>query len=194
MGRIHADAQRLKKLVEHLLDLIGPRDGGAAVWAASPPTRLAVAPLLTAVRRSFSLLAAPRGMRLVVIAPEGLPDALVQGDRVTLAVANLVLNALAASPDGGTVTVRASFEPPRPPTGSSDAWNAPHGHVRFEVTDEGPGIPPARRMLALEEPPGLGLKVVREIVRRHGGALRIDEAQSGGALVAFTIPAARRRR
>lgn len=35
---------------------------------------------------------------------------------------------------------------------------------------------------------GLGLAIVREIVRAHGGDVRVDAGRSGGALFVVTLP------
>lgn len=73
------------------------------------------------------------------------------------------------------------------------------------VDDRGPGIPPADRervwgaFVRLERDmnqatggSGIGLAVVRDIVVRHGGAVRIEEAPSGGARFVMEFPEASR--
>jgi signal transduction histidine kinase len=73
------------------------------------------------------------------------------------------------------------------------------------VDDRGPGVPPADRervwsaFVRLERDmnqatggSGIGLAVVRDIVVRHGGAVRIEEAPSGGARFVMEFPEASR--
>ena len=78
---------------------------------------------------------------------------------------------------------------------------APAGAV-LTVADDGAGIPAAERdrvferFVRLDEArardaggSGLGLAIVREIVRAHGGDVRVDAAPSGGARFSVTLPA-----
>ncbi|MBU6372976.1 MAG: HAMP domain-containing protein [Alphaproteobacteria bacterium] len=72
------------------------------------------------------------------------------------------------------------------------------GSVEIEVKDSGPGIPAERRGDVFEpfvrlapdkaSGAGLGLAVVRSVVRAHGGAVAIDDAPGGGARVRITLP------
>lgn len=87
-------------------------------------------------------------------------------------LANLVLNAIDAMPDGGAVRIRVQ------PT-SSDA-------VFVEVADEGTGAPgpttkPGRRM-------GLGLGIVRRVVERHAGTLRMVPREPRGTAATIFLP------
>ena len=75
------------------------------------------------------------------------------------------------------------------------------GRVELCVVDDGPGIPPDARELVFERftrlddarsggGAGLGLAIVREIVARHGGSVRVDDADGGGARVVVSLPVA----
>jgi len=78
------------------------------------------------------------------------------------------------------------------------------GHVRLLVEDQGSGVP-ARERTRIFEPfqrgegavgsvvagSGIGLSVVREIVRAHDGRVWVEEAPSGGARFVVELPAAR---
>jgi signal transduction histidine kinase len=70
------------------------------------------------------------------------------------------------------------------------------------VTDDGPGIPPARRDEVFERftrldgartpstgGTGLGLAIARDIVEAHGGTIAVDPGHHPGARVVITLPA-----
>jgi nitrogen fixation/metabolism regulation signal transduction histidine kinase len=109
----------------------------------------------------------------------------VRGDQVLLARAahNLVLNACEASPAGATVEIAARRE---------------HGHAVLEVLDRGPGLP-AGLADRLFEPyvstkrrgSGLGLSLVQDIARQHGGTVSLEEREGGGACARLVLPLAK---
>lgn len=90
---------------------------------------------------------------------------------------NLLKNALVATPDGGRIEVLLTQR---------------DGGARIDVDDGGPGIPEESRA-RLFEPfvsgrplgVGLGLSIVDQLVRAHGGRVEIDDSPLGGAR--FTV-------
>ncbi|NVJ24458.1 HAMP domain-containing histidine kinase [Myxococcus sp. AM011] len=101
---------------------------------------------------------------------------------VRRAVDNLLSNALKFSPSGGEIHVRL--------------WRE-HAHARISVVDQGPGIPPAqreevfapfRKLSSATPGAGLGLAIVREVARRHGGRVWVNSARSRGAEVVLELP------
>jgi two-component system sensor histidine kinase CreC len=114
---------------------------------------------------------------------------LVKGEAFLLkqAFLNLVDNAAAFSPEGGTLAV----------TGRREG-----GSVTLEVRDQGPGIPDFARervfekFYSLQRPDtgrkssGLGLAIVLEITRLHKGSIRLDNRPEGGLSASWSLPAA----
>ena len=88
------------------------------------------------------------------------------------AVENLVTNAIKFTREGGRVTVAVSC--------GDDA-------VRFEVSDEGPGIEP-NRQAALFSGPGRGLGLVRRLVEGQGGTLGVESRLGEGSTFWVTFP------
>jgi signal transduction histidine kinase len=77
------------------------------------------------------------------------------------------------------------------------------GHVILEVDDDGPGVPEEMREAVFERftrlddardrqhgGAGLGLAIVSEIARAHGGSVEVTDAPLGGARFTVTLPAA----
>ncbi|WP_143517172.1 ATP-binding protein [Pseudonocardia sp. MH-G8] len=77
------------------------------------------------------------------------------------------------------------------------------GKAVLEVSDDGPGVPPAdrgrvfERFVRLDDArarsdggSGLGLAIVAEVVAAHGGSVEVTDAPSGGALFRVRLPVA----
>jgi signal transduction histidine kinase len=94
-------------------------------------------------------------------------------------------------PTGGTLTLRAEPDPERP------------GGARLVVRDSGPGIAPehlprifdrfykadaSRAGTTIPSGSGLGLSIVRAIVRHHGGDVEAANAEGGGAEFIVRLP------
>ena len=98
------------------------------------------------------------------------------------AVTNLLDNAVKWSPSGGTVRIRLN-------------------HGTLTVDDEGPGIAAADREHVFERfyrsqesrsmpGSGLGLSIVRQVIERHAGNIRVDETDQGGTRMVMQVPGA----
>jgi two-component system sensor histidine kinase BaeS len=114
----------------------------------------------------------------------------VLGDRARVhqIVTNLLANAVKFTPSGGTVDLA---------TGP-----APMGGARIEVGDTGPGIPPEElefvfqrfwrgRQSGTVPGSGIGLAIVSELARAHGGEATVASLPAQGARFTITLPAVR---
>jgi signal transduction histidine kinase len=175
--------ERLGALVEQLLEL-SKLESGAVPLERAP---LRASSLLGRVADDWRQQAKARDVRLrVCVEPEGLA---LNGDEARLhqVVSNLVANAVRHAPAGTTVTAAARM----------------NGRgVRLEVTDEGPGIPPAEAERVFERfyrsdharssgdgGSGLGLAIARWIVELHDGTIRTEEHTSTGCRMIVELPA-----
>jgi len=177
------EAVRLSDLIGDLLFL---------ARAESPLTELHrehvnVGKLLRAVRDYYEVSASDGGISLV--ADEGAEPVTAELDRALMlrAVSNLVSNAIAHTPTGGSVTLAACTE------GAA---------IRIAVSDTGAGIPaealpkvfdrffrvdPSRSKTSGGT--GLGLAIVQSIMALHGGHAEITSQFGVGTCVILRIPA-----
>jgi hypothetical protein len=122
---------------------------------------------------------------------------LVWGNRVRIiqALVNLLKNACRFTPSGGTIDVGVS---PLAPT-EDEPW----ARCQLVVEDSGPGLPAGQEERILEPGftthgekghQGMGLAVVSEVVKEHGGRVQAGNAASGGACFRLVLPVDPRRR
>ena len=181
-----ADIARFQGLVEDLLE-ISRFDAGAV--------RLHREELLVAefVRQAVAVSSRPD---TPIEVSEAAEHVLIEGDRRRLArvVANLIDNARLHGGGDATVFVHESA-----------AEGEPIGHVRIAVEDHGPGVPPEERDLVFErfargavagrrsasDGAGLGLALVDEHIRLHGGRVWVEDRADGepGARFVIELPA-----
>jgi signal transduction histidine kinase len=181
LAAMHEEAQRLTRLLDDLARLADAERPGLLL--ARQPADLA-----EVARGSAQSLAArftAAGIRLAVT---GTP-AWVLGDAARLGqiVSNLLSNALRYTDAGGEVTLSV---------GHSD------GEAFLEVTDTGIGIAPGdlrhiytrfwrgdRSRSRATGGTGIGLAIVRELVRAHDGRIDVDSAPGRGSRFRVTLPA-----
>jgi two-component system sensor histidine kinase TctE len=178
LAGVMAAALRLSRLVDQMLAL-----ARAGPDASLVTDRVALADLAEAAADVWLPKAIARNVDLGF----ELEPAVVNGNALLLEelLANLLDNALRHVPDAGSVTVACGQE-------GGNAW--------LSVEDSGPGIPAGERERVFErfyQPPGtgggngLGLAIVREIARQHGGSVSAARSpRLGGALLCATFPAA----
>jgi CheY-like chemotaxis protein len=117
----------------------------------------------------------------------GLPQVFADGHQIQQVLLNLVINAEQAmlSANGRGVLVARSWH------------NADHESVILEVNDDGPGIPetlqpkifdPFFTTKEVGQGTGLGLTVAYAIVQEHGGRIRLESREGGGASFFIELP------
>ena len=158
-----------------------------------PPTAVrgvALGPLLRGVQELLHGEAERRKVRVDVDVPEPMPALSADPDQLQQVVLNLTLNACDACEPGGTVRIAAHVEAP----GEPGAWSG----VRVTVRDDGCGIPPESLNRVFDpffttkkrgQGTGLGLTVVAQLVRNHGGRIELDSKPGQGTCVTLWWPA-----
>lgn len=114
-----------------------------------------------------------KGKTIVTSFVENLPPIFVIRDQLVQVFLNLILNAMDATPEGGTIEIRTSV------TG---------GWLRIDIVDTGTGIAPEHRQRIFqpyfttkETGTGLGLFVCRNMVEQEmGGRIELTETSPDG--------------
>ncbi len=179
LDRIDRARGRMTTLIADLLDLATIEAGRFHV---DPTPCRARAVVDDAVALSCPL-AEERGVR---VDRAGVEDAPLLADRERLlqVLENLICNAIKFAEQGGTVRGSAARQ---------------DGFTRFEVRDEGPGIPPEQLPHLFDRywrapsahrtvGSGLGLFIAKGLVEAHGGQIWAESTVGRGSTFCFTVP------
>ncbi|HJT78001.1 MAG TPA: ATP-binding protein [Gemmataceae bacterium] len=178
LGLMEREIRRMEQCIQTFLDLARP-----------PRSERRRTDLAGVVRRSLLLVEGRAKRQRVAVSVDLPPEPVhleIDPEQVHQVLVNLLLNALDAQPRGGRVNVAVARA------------KGPDGRAAVEVRveDGGPGIVPRVRerlfepfVSSKETGLGLGLSISKRLVEAHGGSIRGENARTGGALFAFTLPA-----
>ena len=176
---IQRETNRLLRLVNELSDLARLESGEVELKRS----RLNIGGVITEAAEAFGPLADAAGVALHTEIEPDLPPVVADHDRLEQVLANLMDNALRHTPSSGQITLTAR---------RSDG-----GGVEASVLDTGAGIPPGEMDKVFDRfyrgsrgNSGLGLTISRELVRAHGGDIRVESVEGLGARFSFTLPLA----
>jgi signal transduction histidine kinase len=121
---------------------------------------------------------AQRRIRIDQSIPLDLPCIMADRDKLRQVLLNLCKNAVEAMPDGGTLTLRSY---------AREEW------LCLDIADTGDGIPEAMPIFesAVTNKPqssGLGLAIVREIVKQHNGTVSYTTQWGKGTTFRLKFP------
>lgn len=171
------DVRRISNIATRLLEMERVQQ------TALLDERVDAVALVRTVAAEIAPLAIEKGYDLEVTTAE--PEVVVIADSAALrnAIANLLSNAVAHGGNSGLIRIDVSAQ------------------GMIDVTDQGPGIPAAEAQ-AIFEPfhrlnpggsgAGLGLAIVRETMRAHGGEVLLLATDGPGATFRLRLPAERR--
>ncbi len=172
-------AERGLSMAEDLMSFARPPDCPPAVYDLGELT----ASHLPTVRAA----AGPRHQ--VLLSRSGPGQVLIDAGQFGRLLLNLIINARDAMPAGGPIEIRLA-----PVRLSGDPARAGR-YVLLEVADHGVGMAPEVRRRAFEPyfttkegGTGLGLAVVRQVVDRAGGVVRIEDTPGGGTTFRVFLP------
>lgn len=184
-GLIESEGRRLEDLVEQVLELAGAQSQNRRV----PATTIAAREIVEAAVSDVSEAAEAKGVPIEV--SFGGDELFVRGDvdAVRRALSNLVQNAIKHGGEKNRVTI--------------SLVRSGKGEVVFTVEDEGPGVSRAELDHIFEafyrgsrardgQVPGsgLGLSVVQNIARQHGGRVEVTTSPGKGSRFSLVLPEA----
>jgi signal transduction histidine kinase len=183
LGIIEHEVRRMEQCIQLFLDFARP-----------PRAERRSSDLVAVLRRAAALVegrARRQKVTLVALLRDEPVFLQIDPEQVHQVAVNLLLNALDALPRGGTVWIELDC-----PADGAGKENGRSGFVEVRVRDTGPGIAPRiRRRLfepfvsSKETGLGLGLSISKRLIEAHGGVIRGEDAQEGGAQFTFRLPA-----
>jgi signal transduction histidine kinase len=183
---VDQETHKLEAIIGDLLDLARLEGGGGDLVFEKVP----ISHLFGRVSDRHRPALTERRITLETsIAPPSL-EIRADADKFEQALQNIVANAVRHTPDGGRIELRAQEEADRVritlrDTGPGiDAEHLPHLFDRFYKAD-------ASRTAARASGSGIGLSIVRAIVRRHGGTVRATNHPDGGAVFEIELAEAK---
>ena len=203
LGVANDETDRLTRLVNDVLDLSRLESGRAIQFEA-----MNLLPAMEQTLRTYRLNADEKQVRLMLDAPEDLPEVLGNWDLLLQVLDNLVGNALKFSRPGGTLALRAYpwpdtcqvVEPQDSEDGPTCKLSSPLPRLRVEIADTGCGISPAdqerifdrfyrvENAVHTEVGTGLGLSIVRGILEKHGARVSMASELEVGTTFWFDLP------
>jgi len=174
LSKMETELTRSSRLIRNLLD-----------FARQSPPRFWEVDINEVINRSFELAAHSAKLQHVQAVKEldpSLPTTMADFDQLQQVCTNLIMNAIQAMPEGGTLTIRTS---------------ADDAQIKIEVQDTGVGISP-ENMRKLFTPffttkrevkgVGLGLAVSYGIVQRHKGRIEVQSKEGEGTTFTIYLP------
>ncbi|HVM77328.1 MAG TPA: HAMP domain-containing sensor histidine kinase [Candidatus Paceibacterota bacterium] len=180
-----AASNNLLRRIEDLLNIAKMEDGQFGYQFKEASVEDFISTVLTDVLPAAN----KAGIKIFFDRPqEPLPHVMIDAKRLSLALVNLLENAIRYNIENGEVFVKADVMPGKP-------------FLVVSVRDTGIGIPPEAReklftkfyradnALKLQtEGSGLGLYIAKSIVAAHGGQIWVDSEFNRGTTVSFALP------
>ena len=175
---IREQARRIAKLVDQLLEMARLEARRTELHKDWESLEELVGSALEEVKTQLA------GRKVDIALAQDLPLVHCDGVLIARVLVNLFENAAKYTPPGAPVRIAAGLA---------------HGFVEIEVEDRGPGLPAGKEQAIFDKftrgeresvvpGVGLGLAICRGIVEAHGGTIRAENREDGGARFVFTLP------
>jgi PAS domain S-box-containing protein len=176
------NANRLDNLIQDILD-VSRLESGTMKFI---PEKTNIHKMIKDATETTQSSADNKQIKITTEIEQGIPELIVDQERIKQVLTNLLNNAIKFSPEKTQITIRAKKE---------------HDDVLFEVQDFGRGIPKNKQKKIFEifyqvdsgmdrkfGGVGLGLAISRGIVLSHGGTIWVESEASKGSTFRFTLP------
>jgi signal transduction histidine kinase len=181
--------QRMEKICETMLELVNSLLDVSSIESGQLELKRQEVDLAQYLREYYEfggLLAKAKSMEVKLELDPCLPTVVMDPNRITQVINNLITNAIKFSHPRTTITITA---------------HVVGDEVHISVSDEGQGIPKAEipkiftefgrtsvRPTAGEKSIGLGLAIVRRMVEAHGGRIWVESKVGAGSTFTFALP------
>jgi signal transduction histidine kinase/putative methionine-R-sulfoxide reductase with GAF domain len=196
---IQSNAERMIAIINDLLDITKIETGSVELEIRP----IHVAETLSKVLLDLQAKVHERQQTLTLSLPAGLPLVRADAHRFNQILFNLVSNAVKYTPRGGSITIEArEVSAEAVPEDERDGLR-PGRYIQIDVRDTGVGIAPDdvpriwERFYRTENPlkveaggTGLGLSLVKPLVRLLGGRIWVESQINVGSTFSFVLPAA----
>jgi signal transduction histidine kinase len=199
LGIIQSNAERMIAIINDLLDITKIETGSVELEIRP----LHVAETLSVVLLDLQPKMQERQQHLTLSLPAGLPLVRADARRFKQILSNIVSNAVKYTPRNGSITIEArEVVAEAVPEEERDGLR-PGRYIQIDVHDTGVGIAPEdlpriwERFYRTENPlkieaggTGLGLSLVRPLVRLLGGRIWVESRINAGSTFSFVLPVA----
>lgn len=176
------NATRLKEIIESMTEVDNYESGLSRIRGNT----ISISQIVKEVVSSFQDMAASKNITLEAELYDEDLQVEADANKITVAISNLVRNAITFTNEGGQVQVSVE---------------SVTGHVQVSVKDNGIGIPTndishifdrffqveshlTRRHTGM----GLGLSVAKTMIEMHGGRIWVDSVEGKGSTFSFLLP------
>jgi PAS domain S-box-containing protein len=167
-------------IMEHEIDRSAAIITALLDYARSKPPELEPVAINDILERSLANIFIPERISLVIQFEKDLPALMADPTQLSQVFENLILNAVQAMPEGGTLTVRSE--------------TCPDGRSLVTIADTGIGIPAGDQEKIFDplfttkaRGIGLGLSIVRTLVNGHGGTIECESDGVPGEGTRFKV-------
>lgn len=167
------ETERLNRVVEDFLHMARPQ-----------PVDMRPCPVQEELETIVTLLSGDSREREIklVLQPPAFPVIIkADGEKLRQAFLNIIINALQATPPGGSVIISTSVQQP--------------SLCEIQFSDTGPGLDEATLERIFEpffttkpDGTGLGLAITRKIIESHSGTLQVESQPGHGTTVTVRLP------
>ncbi|GEM_PF-1010083 len=182
LGKGYASNERIIRLVDDLLNVSHIEEGKFGLDFKKNDFQSVLDTSLANVLG----LAEKNKQQVIVKKPESLPAVFIDKGRMIMVMQNLLANAIKYSPPGEKIEVEIA---------------ADKKNLEVKIKDQGVGIPQkdlpkifskffrAANVIKMEtEGTGLGLFIVKNIIEKHNGQIKLTSVEGKGTEVVFSVP------